>query len=206
MVDLLLLSTSASCFPAHLNYIWGVMPHAQEHIQVFARSVLAVCLGLALVVFAQLPQVTVVSGVTWMLIADGALGLWFYQRALLAGQADEPWSVWLRPLWSFNLGMGLMMLLAIMLDRLSLAAGVMAVATAITTGVWWVTRLYSGARLQQALLIWAALLFFSAAALPVVGMLHLTPFDAWSPRLLGALKILLGLLMLLVLRRTRAQT
>lgn len=183
------------------------MPQAQEHVQVFARSVLAVGLGLALVIFAQSPQVTVISGVTWMLIADGAVGLWLYRRALLAGQGqvDDPWSAWLRPLWSFNLGMGVMMMLAITLDRPSLAAGVMALATAITTGVWWVTRQHSEARLKQALLIWAALLFLSAVALPVVWTLHLTPLDAWSPRLLGALKVLLGLLMLLVLHRSRLQ-
>ncbi|MFB9991450.1 hypothetical protein ACFFLM_05635 [Deinococcus oregonensis] len=182
------------------------MPHAQENVQVVARSILAVCLGLALVIFAPSPRVTVVSGVTWMLIADGALGLWFDRRVARAGQDDDSWSTGLRPLWSFNLGMGLMMLLAITLNRPALAAGVIAVATAITTGMWWVTRLHSEARLQRALLIWAALLFLSAAALPVVWTLQLTPLDAWSPRILGALKVFLGLLMLLVLHRSRPQT
>ncbi|UQN08276.1 hypothetical protein [Deinococcus sp. QL22] len=182
--------------------MFGLSPQTQ----VVARSILAVFLGVLLMVFAHSPLVTVASGVTLMLIADGALGLVLYRRVALAGDADDPWSVWLRPLWSVNLGIGLLMLLAITLQQRPIAVVVMAVVTAITTGVWFITLLHSEARLQRALLIWAALLFLSAAALPVVWTLQLTPLDAWSPRLLGLLKVVLGLLMLLMLRRSWATT
>lgn len=49
------------------------------------------------------------------------------------------------------------MLLAITLQQRPLAVVVMAVAAAITTGVWFITLLYSEAWLQRAMLIWAAL-------------------------------------------------
>ena len=194
-------------FPG-LYYSWGVMHAAPEnpqllgalpHTQLVARSLLAVLLGLLLVVFAHSPWVTVASGVTLMLIADGALGLMLYYRA--AGTSDEPWSAWLRPIWSFNLGLGVMALLAVTLKQIPLAAVAVAVITAITTGVWLMTLLHSDPRLRRALLLWGALLFLSAAALPIVWALQLTPLDAWSPRLLGGMKVLFGLLMLVFLRR-----
>lgn len=182
--------------------VLGLSPQTQ----VLGRSILAVFLGVLLVVFAHSPLVTVASGVTLMLIADGALGLVLYRRVALAGDVDDPWSAWLRPLWSFNLGIGLMMLLAITLQQRPLAVVVMAVVAAITTGVWFVTLVHSEARLQRALLMWAALLFLSAAALPVVWTLQLTPLDAWSPRLLGLLKVVLGVLMLVMLKRSWSQS
>jgi len=175
---------------------------AHENVQVLARSILAIFLGTILVVFAQSPLVTVASGVALMLIADSAVGLALYSRGARAGLADDPWSTWLRPLWGFNLGINLMMLLA--LQHRPLVAVVIAVTTAITTGVWLITLLQSEARLQGALLLWAALLFVSATALPVVWTLQLTPLDAWSPRLLGIIKVLLGLLMMLALKRSEA--
>lgn len=174
------------------------------HVQVRARSILALLLGTGLLTFAHSPWVTVATGVTFLLMADGALGLALYHRA--AGQADEPWSAWLRPVWSFNLGLGLMLLLGLTIMRLPLAAVVLAVLTAITTGVWLVTLLHSEPQLRRALLIWTVLLFFSTAALPVVWTLGLTPLDAWSPRVLGGTKVLLGLLMLLFLSRSWARS
>lgn len=178
------------------------MFEALPHTQVLARSVLALLLGTGLVAFAHSPWVTVINGVTLLLMADGALGLVLYRRA--AGSADEPWSAWLRPLWSFNCGLSLMLLLGLTILHVPLTTVVIGVLTAVTTGVWWVTLLHSKPRLYRALLIWTTLLFVSAAALPVVWTLGLTPLDAWSPRVLGGMTVLLGLLMLLFLRRSWA--
>lgn len=171
------------------------------HTQVRARSLLALLLGGVLVVFAHSPWVTVPSGVAFLLLADGALGLLLHRR--IAGRAGDPRGAWLLPLWSFNVGLSLLALLAVTLRQVPLAPVVIALVAAVTTG-FWLTALSQGAPwVRRALLAWAALLFLSAVALPVVWTLQLTPLDAWSPRLLGAVKVLLGLLMLVFLKRPR---
>lgn len=171
------------------------------HAQVRARSVLALLLGGALVVFAHSPWVTVPSGVAFLLLADGALGLLLHRR--IAGWANHPQGAWLLSLWGFNVGLSLLALLAVTLGRAPLAPVVIALVAAVTTGFWLMALSQSAPWVRRALLTWAALLFVSAAALPVVWTLQLTPWDVWSPRLLGVVKVLLGLLMLVFLRRSR---
>jgi len=173
---------------------------ALPQTQVLARSVLALLLGSIMVIFAHSSWVTVISGVTFLLIADGALGLLLQRH--FARTSGDSWASWLLPMWSFNLGLGSMVLLAVTFNQHPLVAVVLAVVTAITTGVWLMAFLHSGAQVRRALFLWAVLLFLSAAALPIVWTLGLTPLDAWSPRILGGLKVLLGLLMLVLLKRS----
>lgn len=157
--------------------------------QTIARSLLSLVLGSSLILFAHSPWVTVVTGTLTLLAADGSLGLLLQRRGV-------PSPTRLLMLWSFNLGLSLMLLLVIFVRQQPLGLLVLALMAAVTTGVWHTAVRPAEPPVRRALGLWTGLLFLSAAALPTAWTLGLTPQDPWSPRLVGALHCLLGGLML----------
>lgn len=162
--------------------------------QLRARALLAVLLGGALMVFAHLPAVTVVTGTLALLMADGGLGLFLQRRR-------SPLPTPLLMMWSFNLGLTLMLLLIIYVRLQGLGVLVLAITGAVATGVWLAATWNLAHAQRRVLTWWTTLLSLTAVSLPVAWTLNLTAQDTASPRLIGALCLGLGGLMLRDLHR-----
>lgn len=162
--------------------------------QLRARALLSVLLGSGLMLFAHLPAVTVVTGTLALVMADGGLGLLLQRRR-------SPLPTPLLMMWSFNLGLTLMLLLVIYVRLQGLGVLVLAVTGAVATGVWLAATWDLARAHRRVVTWWTTLLSLTAVSLPVAWTLNLTAQDAASPRLIGALRLGLGSLMLHDLRR-----
>ena len=151
-------------------------------------------LGAALILFAHLPWVTVATGTLALLMEDGGLGLILQRRRRLL---PTP----LLMMWSFNLGLTLMLLLVIYVHLQGLGVLVLAVTGAVATGVWLAATWELAHAHRRVLTWWTTLLSLTAVSLPVAWTLNLTAQDAASPRLIGALCLGMGGLMLRDLQR-----